>query len=151
VLKILRNKLIWYITFLNAIFPCNWLHLLETRLRVQRWPERHSLEFALHITPELFRWKRDYYQPNHINKFTGERLTNVIHISVPFVVTHRFCGAMIGKPGDLVEYCGEFSDGEVALVAVSKGIFDLRYEAHYDNPDVERRLKEEIQNAREEL
>lgn len=150
-LKIFRNKLIWLVTFINAIFPGMPLNRLEARLRMQRWPERHSVEYAIHITPETFRWKKDFYKPNHIKRSTGERITNCIHIAVPFVVTHRYMGAMIGKAGDLVEYCGEFPDGEVSLVAVSKGLFDLHYEAHYDNPEIERQLKYQIDEVREQL
>lgn len=149
-LKVFRNKLIWLVTFINAIFPGMPLNRLEARLRGQRWPERHSIKYAIHVTPDLYEFKKRYYKPNHIDKSTGERVTDYVHITVPFVVTHRFMGAMIGEPGDLVYYCGKFSDGEVSLIALSKGIFDLHYETHYDNPDIDKSLEREIEAERKE-
>lgn len=150
-LKLFRNKLIWLVTFINAIFPGMPLNALEARLRAQRWPERHSVKNVIHVTPDLYEFKKRYYKPNHIDKTTGERVTDCVHITVPFVVTHRYLGGMIGQPGDLVSYCGKFPDGEVSLIAVSKGIFDLHHVTNYDNPDINKSLEREIEEARKEL
>lgn len=149
-LKVFRNKLIWLITFIHAIFPFKWLFNLEYRLRMQRWPERFTVTHAVHVTPELYEFTTKYYKPNHIEKVTGKRVTDCVHIRVPFVVTHRYLGAMIGKPGDLVIRGGEFPDGEVALAAISGEIFALHHEIHYDNPDIDKDIARIIEEAKSE-